>query len=83
MVFVKKSTFVFYVFFCAKKARKKHFLIFWVEKNAFWIAKVKFSNSRKKIDIFHGFCQKFDLFIIFFLNKKSQKETFFDILDRK
>ena len=32
----------------------------------------------------HGFIQKIGLFLVcFFLSKKSQKETFFDILDRK
>ena len=33
----------------------------------------------------HGFCQKVDVFFIcfFFLSQKSQKERFFDILDRK
>ena len=35
MVFVNKATFFLYVFFLAKKAKKKHFLIFWIEKNAF------------------------------------------------
>ena len=30
----KNRPFVIY-FFCAKKARKKHFLILWIEKNAF------------------------------------------------
>ena len=34
--FVKKSTFFLY-FFLAKEARKKHFLIFWIEKNVFYI----------------------------------------------
>ena len=34
MVFVKKSIFP-YLFFRAKKARKKHFLIFWKENKAF------------------------------------------------
>ena len=36
------------VFFRAKKARKKHSLILWIENNAFWTSKVKFSQSRKK-----------------------------------
>ena len=32
----------------------------------------------------HGFCQKIDNFLIcFFFSKKSQKETFFDILETK
>ena len=32
----------------------------------------------------HGFCQKIDFFFISsFLSKETQKETFFDILDRK
>ena len=32
----------------------------------------------------HGFCKKIDLFLIrFFLSKKKQKKTFFDILNKK
>ena len=74
--------------FLAKKARKKHFLIFWTENKAFWTLKVRFSNSRKKSTFCKGvspwFCQNINLFVIpFFLTKKSQRETFFVILDRK
>ena len=37
-----------YIFFSAKKARKKQFLIFWIENKVFRTSKVKFSQSRKK-----------------------------------
>ena len=89
MVFFKKWTVLLYVFlFLAKKARKKHSLIFWIENNAFWTSKVKFSQSRKKSTFSKGvsswfFSKNRPLSHIFFLRKKSQRETFFDILDRK
>ena len=89
MVFVKKSTFFWYVFFRAKKARKKHSLIFWIENNAFWTSIVKFYQSRKKSTfskaISPWFLSKSRRFfhMFFFLSQKSQKERFFDILDRK
>ena len=84
MFFVKKSTFFSYVFFEQKKP----------ERNIFWYPGLKkmllrpqnwTSNKFEKIDIFpkrlvHGFCQKIDMF---FLSKQSQKEKFFDLLDRK
>ena len=69
--------------FClAKKARKKHFLIFWIENKVFWTPKVKFSQSRKKRHfangLVHGFCQKTDLFLIcfFFEQTKAIKKHF-------
>ena len=89
MVFVKKSIFLLYIFFLAKKARKKHSLIFWIENNAFWTSKVKFSQSRKKSTFFKGvsswFLSKNRLFshIFFFWEKKNKKETFFYFLGRK
>ena len=88
MVFVKKSTFLLCVFFGAIKASKKHSLIFWIENNAFWTSKVKFSQSRKKPTFCKGvspwFFSKYQPFShMFFLGKKKQKKTFFYILDRK
>ena len=88
MVFVKKSTFLLCVFFGAIKASKKHSLIFWIENNAFWTSKVKFSQSRKKPTFCKGvspwFLSKNQPFShMFFLGKKKQKKTFFYILDRK
>ena len=44
----KVDLFLICFFFLAKNARKKHFLIFWIEIKAFWTSKVKFSKSRKK-----------------------------------
>ena len=74
-------------FFKQKKTRKKHSLIFWMENNAFWTSKVKFSQTRKKSTFCKGvspwFISKNRPFSYrFFLIKKSQKERFFDILDR-
>ena len=74
--------------FWAKKARKKHILIFCIVKNAFLTWKVKLYQSQKNRHfakgLVHGFFKKIDLFLICFVfSRKSQKETFFDILDRK
>ena len=72
----------------SKKGRKKHFLIFWIENKVFWTSKVKFSQSRKKSTFCKGvspwFLSKNRPFShMFFLGKKSKRETFSDILDRK
>ena len=91
MVFVQKSTFFSYVFFWTKKARNKHFLIFWIEKKrkeCFLDHKRKVLKNSKKSSFCKGvspwFLSKNRPFShFFFLTKKSQKETFFDILDRK
>ena len=37
----KNRPFSYMPFFLAKKAKKKHFLIFWIENKAFWTSKVK------------------------------------------
>ena len=76
------------LFFWAEKARKKHFFIFWIVKNAFETWKVKFQQSKKNRHfakgLVHGFCQKINLFLVcFFLSQTRRKKTFFDILDRK
>ena len=91
MVFVKKSTFFSYVFFLAKKARKKHYLIFWIGKNRkeyFLDHKREVLKNSKKSTFYKGvspwFLSKNRPFShFFFLTKKSQKEIFFHILDRK
>ena len=78
-------------FFWTKKARKKHFLIFWIEKKrkeCFLDHKRKVLKSSKKSTFSKGvspwFLSKNQPFShMFFFCKKSQKETFFDILDRK
>ena len=85
--FVKKSTFFSKIFF-EQKARKKCFQIFWIEKNAFQTTKVKFYKTLKNRHfakgLVHAFCQKIDLFLMFFFSrKKSQNEAFFDILNSK
>ena len=73
--------------FLAKKGRKKHFLIFWIENKPFWTSKVNFSQSRKKSTFLIGvspwfFSKNRPCSHMFFLSKKRQKETFFHILDR-
>ena len=91
MVFVKKSTHFSYVFCLAKKARKKHYLIFWIGKNRkeyFLDHKREVLKSSKKSTFCKGvspwFLSKNRPFShFFFWPKKSQKETSFDILDRK
>ena len=76
------------LFLSKKKGRKKHFLIFWIEKNAFQTWKVKFLKSRKNRHfakgLVHGFSEKIELFLIFSLSgKKARANFFFDILERK
>ena len=90
MVFVNKSTFFLYVVFKQKKNYKETFFDILGRKECFLDLKSEVLTQSKKIDILqrglivHGFCQKIDLFLMyFFLSKKSKKETFFDILDRK
>ena len=78
----KNRTFSYIFFFEQKKARKKHFLILWIENKAFRTLKVKFSQSRKKSTFCKGvspwflsknrpFSYKF-----FFLSKKARKKHF-------
>ena len=72
VVFVKKSTFLSYVFFFCKKSHKETF---------FDILDRKKEKRRRAQSMV--FVKKSTFFSFFFLTKKSQKETFFDILDRK
>ena len=86
--FCQKIDLILIRFFFSKKGRKKNFLIFWIENKVFWTSKVKFSQSRKKSTFCKGvspwFLSKNRPFShMFLLSKKSHKETFFDILDRK
>ena len=66
----------------SKKARKKHFLMFCIEKNAFQSKKKDFykilKNRHFAKGLVHGFCQKIGLFLIsfFFFEQKSKRETF-------
>ena len=81
MVLVMKSTFFLYVFFSAKKAKKNHFFIFCIEKNAFQTKKEKFykilKNRHFAKGLVHGFCPKIGLFLVsFFFNKKARKKHF-------
>ena len=74
--------------FLSKKAKKKHFLIFLIEKKCLLDLKTEVQKKSKKQNfakgLVHRFCQKIDLFLIcLFFEKESQKETFFDILDKK
>ena len=91
MVFVKKSTVFSYVFFLDKKSQKEYYLIFWIEKNrkeCFSDHKREVLKNSKKSTFCKGvrsmvFVKKSTFFSFFFLTKKSQKEIFFHILDRK
>ena len=82
MVFVKKSTFLFCLFF-SKKNQQEHFLIFWIENKAFWTSKVKFSQSRKKATFCKGVSPWSSSkncpfsYMFFFLAKKARKKQFF------
>ena len=87
--FCQKIDLFLICFFFSKKAIKKYFLKFWIEKKVLWTSKVKFLQSRKK----SSFCKQVSPWFLsknrpfshmfFFWAKKSQKETFFDILNRK
>ena len=87
MVFFSKNRPFPHIFFSAKKERKKDFLIFWIEKNAFWTAKKSSKNAKKSTfckGVSPWFLSKNRPFPhIFFLSKKSQKETIFNILESK
>ena len=88
MVFVKKSTFFSYVSFLAKKSQKETFFDILDSKECFLDLKSEVLKKSKTSTLCKGFSpwflSKIELFLIcFFLSKKSKKETFFDILDRK
>ena len=87
MVFVKKSTFFSYVFFGQKKPKKTFFHIL-DSKECFLNLKSEVLKKSKKSTFCKGFSPWFlsknrPFSHMFFLSKKSQKETFFHILDRK
>ena len=80
--FCQKVDLFLICFFWAKKGRKEHFLIFWIENKPFWTSKVKIWKSRKKSTFCKGvspwFLSKNRPFPhMFFWSKKKQKETFF------
>ena len=80
---------LFFSFFFCKKDQKETLFDILDKKERFLDLKIEVVAKCKKHGHFakglvYGFCQKIDLFLIcfFFLSKKSQKETFFDILDK-
>ena len=88
MVFVKKSTFFWYVSFLAKSHKETFFDILDRKKSSLDLKSEVLTKSKKNRSfakgLVHGFCQKIDLFsYVFFFKKKGQKEAFFYILDRK
>ena len=80
--FLSKNRPFSYMFFLAKKPRKKDFLIFFIENKAFWTSKVKFSQSQKKSTFCNGvspwFSSKNRPFsqMFFFWAKKAKKKHF-------
>ena len=88
MVFVKTSTFFSYVFFFSKKSLKETFFDILDRRECFLDHKRKLLKNSKKIDIlqrgqFMVFVKKSTFSLSVLSSKESQKETFFDILDRK
>ena len=91
--FLSKNRPFSHFFFWPKKAIKKHYLIFWIEKNRkeyFLDHKREVLKNSKKSTFYKGvspwFLSKnrpFSHLFFFFLSKKSEKERFFDIPDRK
>ena len=87
MAFLKKSTFFSYVFF-NKKSQKEPYFDILDRKECFLDLKSKVLTRSKNIDILQRgqsmvFVKKSTFFLYVFLTKKTQKERFFDILDRK
>ena len=86
--FWTKMAFLATSFYQAKQARKMSFTITQNQKTPFYALKKKSSKSRK-IAIFpkgltHGFCPKMAIFpTFFFLGKRDQEKSFYDILERK
>ena len=88
MVFGKNSTFFLYVFFLSKQRKKETYFAILDSKECFLDLKSETLAKSKKSTFCKGvspwFLSKYQPFShIFFLTKKSKKETFFDILDRK
>ena len=77
--FCQKIDFFFISCFLSKERQNKHFLIFWIEKNAFKTTKKTILKNSKKIDICKGvspwFLSKNRRFsyMFFFLAKKARK----------
>ena len=86
--FCQKIDLFLICFFKAKKARKKLFLIFWIETNAFFDVKSEVLKKSKKSTFWKGvrpwfLSKNWPFSWSCFLSKEGQKETFFDILDTK
>ena len=68
--FCQKIDFFFISCFLSKERQNKHFLIFWIEKNAFKTTKKKFWKTLKNRHfakgLVHDFCQKIDVSLICF-----------------
>ena len=88
MVFVQKSNFIFFVFFCRIYVKKHHFLIFWIEKNDCQTRKVTFQNVPKNQHFpqgsVYGFCPKIQLFLMsVFCRNYVKKDYVFSIIERE
>ena len=87
MVFLKKSTFSSSVLL-SKESKKETFFDILDSKECFLDLKSEVLKNSKK----SAFCKRVSLWFLsknrpfsymFFFRKKSQKQTFFDIMDRK
>ena len=86
MVFLKKSTF-FFKLFLSQKGQKERFFDILDRKECFLDLKSEVLKKSKKSTFCKGvspwfFSKNRPFSYMFFLTKKSQKERFFDILDR-
>ena len=75
--FQKIDLFLICVVFLGKKARKKHYFIFWIEKNrreCFLDHKKEVLKNSKKSTFCKGVSQKIDLFLIFFFDQKKARK---------
>ena len=80
--FCQKIDLFLICFFFSKRAIKKYFLIFWIEKKVLWTSKVKFLQSRKQ----SSFCKRVSPWFLsknrpfshmFFLSKKKPERNIF------
>ena len=88
MVFVKNSTFFFYVFFYSKQSKKETYFDILDSIECFFDLKSETLAKSKKSAFCKGvspwFLSKNRPFsYMFFWRKKSQKQAFFEIVDRK
>ena len=89
MACVKKSTFFLYVFFFSKKSKKQTVFDILDRKECFLDLKSEVLKKSRKSTFCKGVSPWFlsknrpFSYMFFILSKESQKQTFFDILDRK